>query len=466
MDKTPKKIKKYVRQALADMPVRTAVANAAETSVASRDKIAGGIPYWELVRRKVRSIKKDVLEHLDEYLIEFESNCQANGIKVHWARDGASAREIVGKIARDCGASMVVKSKSLTTEEVGLNAYLAENGIEPVETDLGECIVQLLGQIPSHLVAPALHLSRQDIGRVFQDKLGVEYTEDPAELTEIARVHLRQKFLSARMGISGANFGIAREGCICVVENECNARLTVSLPKVHVAVMGVEKLIPDMAALPYFLKLLPASATGQKSSSYVNIIGGPGREGAGEGPQEVHVVLLDNGRSRILGDGQLRETLMCIRCGACLNVCPVYRQIGGHAYGWVYMGPIGSALIPQYLGEKEGRYAPSLSSLCGACREICPLEINIPRHLLKLRNKVVRAKQSGFFERIAMKLWAFAAARPLVYRFVTWFPGKFQMLLPGKRAFPAPGYMGRRAIGRFDSKGFAKRFRRMERKND
>jgi L-lactate dehydrogenase complex protein LldF len=229
-----------------------------------------------------------------------------------------------------------------------------------------------------------------------------------------------------------------------------------------VAVMGIEKLIPDMAALPYFLKLLPASATGQKTSSYVNIIGGAGRDGGGEGPEEVHVVLLDNGRSRILGDGQLRETLMCMRCGACLNSCPVYRQIGGHAYGWVYMGPIGSTLIPQYLGEEEGCYAPSLSTLCGACREICPLEINIPRHLLKLRNKVVRAKQSGFFERVAMKLWAFAAARPRLYRFVTWFPGKFQMLLPGKRAFAAPGYTGRRAIGRFDSKGFAKRFREMD----
>ena len=466
MDKTPKKLKKYVRDALADVPMRTAVGNAAETSVASRDKVAGQIPYWELVRQKVRSFKRDVLEHLDEYLVEFETNCRGNGITVHWARDGAAAREIVGNIARECGATMVVKSKSLTTEEIGLNDFLAASGIEPIETDLGECIVQLLGQIPSHLVAPALHLSRQDIGRVFQDKLGVEYTEDPAELTEIARVHLREKFLTARMGISGANFGIAGSGCICVVENECNARLTISLPKVHVAVMGIEKLIPDMAALPYFLKLLPASATGQKASSYVNIIGSPGRDGSGEGPREVHVVLLDNGRSRILGDGQLRETLMCMRCGACLNSCPVYRQIGGHAYGWVYMGPIGSALIPQYLGEAEGCYAPSLSTLCGACREICPLEINIPRHLLKLRNKVVRARRSGFFERMAMKLWAFAAARPRLYRFVTWFPGKFQMLLPGKRAFPAPGYMGRRAIGRFDSKGFGKRFRRMERKND
>jgi len=462
MEKTPKKLKKYVRDALADVPMRTAVANAARTSKASRDKIAGQIPYWDLVRQKVRSFKRDVLEHLDEYLLKFEANCQANGITVHWARDAAAAREIVGTIARDCGVSTVVKSKSLTTEEIDLNAYLAAAGVEPVETDLGEYIVQLLGQIPSHLVAPALHLSRQDIGRVFQDKLGVEYTEDPAELTEIARVHLREKFLTADMGISGANFGIAGSGCICVVENECNARLTISLPKVHVAVMGIEKLIPDLAALPYFLKLLPASATGQKASSYVNIIGGPGRRGSDEGPREVHVVLLDNGRSRILGDGQLRETLMCMRCGACLNSCPVYREIGGHAYGWVYMGPIGSALIPQYLGEAEGCHAPSLSTLCGACREICPLEINIPRHLLKLRNKVVRAKKSGFFERMAMKLWAFAAARPLVYRFVTWFPGKLQMLLPGKRAFAAPGYTGRRAIGRFDSKGFAKRFREME----
>jgi L-lactate dehydrogenase complex protein LldF len=462
MKKTPGKIKTYVHEALSDTAMRTAVANASDTSKNSRDKIAAKIPYWDLVRKKVRSFKKDVLEHLDEYLVEFESNCQAGGIKVHWAPDAVAAREIIGSIARDCGARTIVKSKSLTTEEIDLNAYLIENGLDPVETDLGEYIVQLLGQIPSHLVAPALHLSRQDIGRVFQEKLGVEYTEDPAELTEIARVHLREKFLTAEMGISGANFGIADEGCVCVVENECNARLTISLPKVHVAVMGIEKLIPNMAALPYFLKLLPASATGQKASSYVNIIGGPGRDGSDEGPREVHVVLLDNGRSKILGDGQLRETLMCMRCGACLNTCPVYREIGGHAYGWVYMGPIGSALIPQYLGLKEGCHAPSLSSLCGACHEICPLDINIPRHLLKLRNLVVKAGQSPLLERMAMKMWAFAAARPRLYRFVTWFPGKFQMLLPGKRAFAAPGYFRRRAIGRFDSKGFAKRFREME----
>jgi len=446
--------------------MRAAVAHASDTSVESRNRIVDQIPYWDLLRRKVRSIKKDVLEHLDERLVEFESNCTANGIKVHWARDAESARRIILSVAQGCGARNIVKSKSLTTEEIGLNAFLAENDIDPVETDLGEYIVQLLGQIPSHLVAPALHLSRQDIGRVFADKLGVDYTEDPGELTEIARVQLRKKFLAADMGISGANFGIASAGCICVVENECNARLTVSLPKVHLAVMGIEKLLPDMAALPYFLKLLPVSATGQKASTYVNIIGGPADPDASEGPREVHVVLLDNGRSRILGDAQLRETLMCMRCGACLNTCPVYRQIGGHAYGWVYMGPIGAALIPQFLGTDEGRCAPSLSTLCGACREMCPMEIDIPRHLLKLRSDVVAARRTGLIERIGMKLWAFAARHPLIYRFVTWFPGKFQKLLPYPRAFAVPGYTGRRAIGRFDSKGFAKRFAKYERQRE
>jgi len=461
LDKSPRDIKTYVRDALADEPMRAAVAHASDTSVESRNRIVEQIPYWDLLRQKVRSIKKDVLEHLDKYLLEFEANCTANGIKVHWARDAAAARKIILSIARSCGARNVVKSKSLTTEEIGLNGFLAENGVDPVETDLGEYIVQLLGQIPSHLVAPALHLSRQDIGRVFAEKLGVEYTEDPGELTGIARVQLRKKFLAADMGISGANFGIAGAGCICVVENECNARLSISLPKVHVALMGIEKLLPDMASLPYFLKLLPVSATGQKASSYVNIVGGPADEGSKEGPREVHVVLLDNGRSRILGDAQLRETLMCMRCGACLNICPVYRQIGGHAYGWVYMGPIGAALIPQYLGVDEGRYAPSLSTLCCACREMCPLEIDIPRHLLKLRNRVVCAHKSGFVERIGIRLWAFAARHPLIYRFVTWFPGKFQKILPYPRAFAVPGYTGRRAIGRFDSKGFAKRFSRL-----
>ncbi len=322
--------------------------------------------------------------------------------------------------------------------------------------------MQLMGQIPSHLTAPALHLTRQDIGKLFQEKLGVDYTEDPEELLQIARKRLREKFLSADMGISGVNFAMADSGSFCVVENEANAHLSISLPRIHVAVMGIEKILPDKDSLPVFLKLLAPSATGQKATCYVNFVGGPSSEKYHEGPEEVHILLLDNGRSKILADSRLRETLFCIRCGACLNVCPVYQQVGGHAYGWVYMGPIGITLIPQYLGLIEGKYAPFASSLCGACYEICPLRINIPHHLLELRNEVVEAGQSMKIEKLGIAAWAFLAKHPMLYRFATWFPAQMQKLLPGETAFPAPGYAKERALGRFDAKGFRKRLLKLE----
>jgi len=350
----------------------------------------------------------------------------------------------------------------LTTEEIHLNKLLIENGIEALETDLGEYIVQLNEQIPSHLIIPALHLSRRDVGKLFAEKLGVDYTEDPVQLLRIARAKLREKFLSADMGISGVNFAIAKAGCFCIVENEANAHLTITLPKIHVAVMGIEKLIPDFSSLPYFLKVLPPSATSQKSSTYVNFVGGPSRSKYGEGPEEVHLVLLDNGRSRILRDAQLRETLFCIRCGACLNVCPVYQQIGGHAYGWVYMGPIGITLIPQFLGEATGKYAPYLSSLCGACFNTCPMRINIPHHLLKLRKRIVESGNTIIIERLGMSVWAFLARHPHLYRLVTWFPAKIQQLFPKDKSFPVPGYGKERSFGRFDAKGFRKRYKKLE----
>ena len=462
MELTPLKTKKYIKKALDDDSMRAAVKKAAETAVNSRQELVDQIPYWEDIRLKTHNIKKDVMEHLDTYLETFESRCSENGIQVHWAVNDQEAREIILNLAKEKNVKKIVKAKSLTTEEIHLNKSLLGNGIETLETDLGEYIVQLMDQIPSHLTMPALHLSRKDIGKLFQEKLGIDYTEEPTELLTVARETLREHFLAADMGISGVNFGIADSGCFCIVENEANAHLTITLPRIHVAVMGIEKMIPDMKSLPYFLKVLPVSATGQKASSYVNFIGGPSREKYGEGPEEVHIVLLDNGRSRILKDPRLRETLFCIRCGACLNICPVYQQIGGHAYGWVYMGPIGSTLIPQYLGEAEGRYAPFLSSLCCACFENCPMRINLPDHLLRLRNRVVESGQSMKVERIGMKIWAFLAKHPRLYRFATWFPGKFQQILPKGMAFPAPGYFKERRLARFDSIGFRKRFYRFK----
>ncbi|MBN2414900.1 iron-sulfur cluster-binding protein [bacterium] len=458
MHPTPLKVKQYIKQALHDDQLRAAVAKATATAVEKRQERANETPYWEQLRETAHACKKEVIDHLASYLEQFEKRCAGNGIVVHWAADAAEGREIIGRLARERGVKKIVKSKSLTTEEIGLNEALIGAGIETIETDLGEYIVQLEGKIPSHLTMPALHLSRRDVGRIFSEKLGVPYTDDPNELLGIARKNLREHFLTADMGITGVNFGLADAGSFCVIENEANAHLSLSLPPVHVAVMGIEKLIPSRKDLPVFLKLLAPSATGQRSSSYVNIIGGPSRTPFKEGPKEVHLVLLDNGRSRIVQDAVLRESLYCIRCGACLNTCPVYQQIGGHAYGWVYMGPIGSILIPQYLGEDEGRYPPFMCSLCVACRDNCPVQIDLPGHLLAMRNRVVEAGKSLPAEKAGMRLWAFFAARPLLYRFVTWFPGKLQLLLPGKTAFPAPGYMKERALGRFDSKGFRRRF--------
>jgi L-lactate dehydrogenase complex protein LldF len=264
------------------------------------------------------------------------------------------------------------------------------------------------------------------------------------------------------MGISGVNYAIADSGTFCIVENEANAHLTISLPRIHVAVMGIEKLLPSLASLPVFLKLLPVSATSQKTSTYVNFVGGVPGQRYGEGPEQVHIVLLDNGRSRILKDPELRETLFCLRCGACLNACPVYHQVGGHAYGWFYMGPIGITLIPQFLGEAEGKYAPYLSSLCGACFDACPVRINIPHHLLKLRNNVVEKGHTKILERAGIAIWGKLVKHPILYRLATWLPGKMQQLLPEDKAFPAPGYTKERALGRFDSKGFRKRYKDLE----
>ena len=458
MHTTPKKTKKYIKKALADDLLRKAVDKATSSSLLTRQKLVDQMPYWEELRFKAHAIKKDVMENLGDYLEVFESNCVKNGITIHWASDSEEAREIILKLCQENNVKRIVKSKSLTTEEIHLNDALIKNNITTLETDLGEYIVQLNDQIPSHLIIPAMHLSRQDVGKLFSEKLGVAYTEDPEELLRIARGRLRENFLSADMGISGANFGIAKSGTFCIVENEANAHLTISLPKIHVAVMGIEKLIPDLQALPYFLKLLPVSATSQKSSTYVNFIGGIPHKRYGEGPEAVHLILLDNGRSEILRDPQLRETLFCIRCGACLNVCPVYQITGGHAYGWVYMGPIGITLIPQFLGEAEGRHAPYLSSLCGACFEACPMMINIPHHLLKLRNRIVEKGHTKLIEKLAMTFWAYLIKTPKLYRMLTWIPAKLQQFLPKNTSFPAPGYTKDRALGQFDAKGFRKRF--------
>jgi len=454
----PKRSKRYIRQALRNERLRGAVAKATQLAVDKRQRLVDDTPYWEDLRRHVYGLKRSVIENLDASLTTFESHCQANGITVHWAADAAEARQIIVRLAKAHHVQKIVKSKSLTTEEIALNPALKKAGLAVWETDLGEYIVQLEGTTPSHLTMPALHLSRQDIGRLFEKKLGVPYTDDPPALLQVARQRLREHFLIADMGITGVNFAAVEDGAFVIIENEANAHLSLSQPRVHVAVMGLEKLIPSLSDLPYFLKVLAPSATGQRASSYVNIVGGPQQSLMGEGPEAVHLVLLDNGRSKILAEPSLRETLFCIRCGACLNICPVFRQIGGHAYGWAYMGPIGATLIPQYTGLSEGRYAPFLSSLCGACLDNCPMRIRLPEHLLALRNRVVEAGKTLRVEKAGMGLWSFLARRPRLYRFATGVAAQLQRLMPFGKPFPAPGYVRHRSIGRMDAKGFRKRY--------
>lgn len=342
---------------------------------------------WEGWREQARSIKEHTIGHLDYYLAMLERNVQAAGGHVHFARDAAQANSIVTEIARRNGVRTVTKSKSMVSEELGLNHVLEAQGIDVFETDLGEYIIQLAEETPSHLVAPALHKTRGQVAQLFAEQLGVPYSEDIEEMARVARVALRQKFLEADMGVSGANFLVAETGSLVIITNEGNGRLCTSAPRIHVGIAGMEKVIPSLQDLAVFLRLLPRSATGQRISSYVSMVTGPKRASDEDGPEEFHLVIVDNGRSRLLRDPALRESLYCIRCGACLNVCPIYQRVGGHAYGWVYPGPIGSIVTPGLVGVAEAKDLPNASTLCGACRDACPVQINIPRMLLHLRSK-------------------------------------------------------------------------------
>ncbi len=348
---------------------------------------------WQALRQAGHDVRLHTINHLDYYLTRLEERVTAVGGHVHWARDAEEARRIVLEIAKKHNVKRAAKAKSMATEEIGLNHALIAAGIQTLETDLGEYIVQLAGEGPSHIIAPAVHLTKEDIADLFHDKLGVEAPPDPIKLAAIAREKLRQEFLAADMGITGANFLVAETGTLVMVTNEGNGRMCTTLPPVHVAVAGIDKVVPDMESLNVLLKLLPRSATGQKMSAYTAFITGPRRTEEEDGPLEFHLVLLDNGRTSILKDEITRETLLCIRCGACLNVCPVYNNVGGHAYGFAYSGPIGAILSPQLLGNAIAADLPFASSLCGACAEICPVKIPIVEVLLRLRRRVVEGDQ-------------------------------------------------------------------------
>ncbi len=363
-------------------------------------------PDYQDLRQHAHDIKKHTLDHLDYYLELLERNIEARGGKVIWARDGAEACAFIQKLARDRGVKIIVKSKSMTTEEIHLNDHLEADGIEAVETDLGEYILQLSGEKPFHIIAPALHKTIGDVSDIFEQHLHSPRETTPEALTKIARIALRQKFLDAGMGITGANFLVADSGAIVLVENEGNARLSSSAPKIHVAVSGIEKIIPRAQDLAVFLKLLARSATGQPLSVYTSFLA--------KVPEEFYLVLLDNGRTKLLADESKRQSLYCIRCGACLNHCPVYRKIGGYNYPWVYSGPIGKILTPQFMGIEHDPWLPFASSLCGACGEVCPVKIEIPRILLELRSDKV-AKGDEKIELWSFKVWSWVMRHPKIY---------------------------------------------------
>ena len=347
-------------------------------------------PVWQDLRQRASDIKTHTIAHLDYYLEKLADNVERAGGRVHFARDAKEAAEVVLDIARQHNAELAIKGKSMVSEELEINRHLEDAGVESVETDLGEYILQLMDEPPFHIIAPAIHKSRRQVSEIFAEKLKTLPSDEVEELCNTARQTLRQKFLDADMGITGVNFGVAETGTIALVTNEGNGRMCTSLPRVHVALMGMEKVIPRLEDLAVFLSVLPRSATGQRISSYVTCVTGPRRSSDEDGPDEFHLVVVDNGRSKILADEQMREALNCIRCGACLNACPIYGKVGGHAYGWVYSGPIGAVVTPMLTGTVEAKHLPFASTLCGACKDACPVKINIPHMLLRLRQEVTQ----------------------------------------------------------------------------
>ena len=402
-----------IEQTLADSRLQEAVASATGRMADGRRQAVSQLGDYQDLRRRANGLKRHTIEHLDSYLEELERNVLARGGKVIWANTAAEACDFVTGLARERSAKLVVKSKSMTTEEIHLNDHLERAGIEAVETDLGEYIIQLAGEKPYHIIAPALHKTREQVAEV----LDADRQSTAEQLTALARARLREKFLAAGIGITGANFLVADSGAVVVVENEGNARLSSSAPPVHIAIAGIEKVIPRAQDLAIFLKLLARSATGQKLSVYTSFLAGPRREGEAHGPGEFYLVLVDNGRTRVLADRGKRQSLYCIRCGACLNACPVYRKIGGYSYPWVYSGPIGKILTPQFMPDSErSRWLPFASSLCGACGEVCPVKIEIPKILLQLRRELA----ANGLEKTAFRLFALVMRHPRIYEKFGW----------------------------------------------
>lgn len=412
-----------VEEALHNRQLQTALDISTTRFTAGRKNALAALPEAEALRDHARRIRAHTIAHLDRYLAQFADSLERVGGQVHWAETAEEANQIVADLAVSRNVKNVVKSKSMVSEELHLNHTLEAHGMKVVETDLGEYIAQLAGEKPSHIIAPVIHKTREDVADLFRRKLHAtdEDLADVPHMTALARRVLRNEFLQADMGVSGCNFAVAETGSLCLVTNEGNGRLTTTTPRLHVALLGMERLVPTMEDLGVMLQILARSATGQKTSVYTNIITGARRTTAGQpvepdGPDELHVVIIDNGRSQILGS-ELAEILYCIRCGACLNACPVYQQIGGHAYNSVYPGPVGSVVTPGLYGLDPWHELPQASTLCGACREVCPVRINIPRMLLKLRAEAAEAGLNPGWLKWGLGLYRQAVVRPGMYHF-------------------------------------------------
>ena len=436
MKQDPLSFRQAGHKAMADPRLQQALGRVKTHFQMGRQFGAMTYPGFEALRDWGTAIRDYSLSHLDTLLETFERNVTARGGHVHWARDTTEAREAVLAILKKMGAKTVTKGKSMVTEEIGLNPFLVENGMVPVETDLGEYIIQLRDEPPSHIIAPAFHLNKEEVADTFREahkSLDPERAlEERTALVGEARAMLRAAFESADVGITGANFLAAEDGAAVIVTNEGNGDLTRLLPKTHIVVTGIEKVVPDMNDVAALLRLLTRSATGQPITSYVSVMAGPRRAGESDGPENFHVVLVDNGRTRLLGT-EAEETLRCIRCSACLNHCPVYAAVGGHAYGATYPGPIGAALNPNLLGLAQAHHHPNASTFCGRCAEVCPVKIPLPKIMRYWRAREYAAGLAPASTRFGLSLWAFAATRPALYRFGARMIARILKMIAGKR---------------------------------
>jgi L-lactate dehydrogenase complex protein LldF len=436
VESTSLHFKENAARALGDAQLQRALGNVKTGFVLKRAAARAGLPEFDELRTAATDIKNHVLDHLDIYLEEYERKVVETGGHVHWARNAAEAREIVLTICREAGAKTATKGKSMVSEEIGLNAALEAAGVEPVETDLGEYIIQLRHETPSHIIAPAVHLNRDQIEKDFRDRhRSLPGERDLSQISDLvgeARAVLREKFLAADVGVTGANFLIAETGSSVIVTNEGNGDLTQLLPRVHIVIASIEKVVPTLEDASTILRLLARSATGQEMTSYVTFSTGPRRDGDPDGPDAYHVVLLDNGRSEMLGT-EFHDMLRCIRCGACLNHCPVYAAVGGHAYGSVYPGPMGAVLTPQLIGIHDGAHLPNASSFCGRCQAVCPMSIPLPKMMRHWRERDFAQKSPASVAKAALRVWAYIAKRPALYRFAASMGARTLSLLAGKK---------------------------------